>query len=251
MNTKCVACKCDNKIGRDSSLFQRRMLGILCGLLAPACVLLGLIGSENNLDGWYLSISATYYASSKMCMIGLLFSAAVFFLSYVFEGYDWRDRAISIIQAVGCLGVVAFPCRTPGVPETVGMFNLPLATSNIIHTASACILFIAFGVNIMFLFTLGNKNNEMKRKRNRVYRICGSVIFAFCIIQALTATPVFDWVPAWFPLTWLNEFVMLVAFSVAWLVKSELFPSLNDKEGSVRDERVVPAECVEEDECDK
>lgn len=219
----------NNRFGKDSFLFQRQMLGILCGLLAPACVLLGLIGSENNLEGWYLSISATYYASSKMCMIGLLFSAAVFFISYVFASYDWRDRVMSIIQAAGCLGVVAFPCRTPGAPDTVGIFNLPLATSNIFHTASACILFIAFGVNIMFLFTLGHEDeNLMKRKRNRIYRICGSLIFAFCIIQALTATPVFDWVPAWFPLTWLNEFVMLVAFSVAWLVKSEAIKQLND-----------------------
>ncbi|MCQ2231787.1 MAG: hypothetical protein MJZ30_08075 [Paludibacteraceae bacterium] len=223
-------CGCTEREVKSSSLFQRKMLGILCGLLAPACVLLGMIGSDNNLDGWYLSISATYYASSKICMIGLLFSAAVFFLSYIFEGYDWRDKAMSIIQAAGCLGVVVFPCRTPGAPETVGMFNLPIDISNIVHTASACVLFIAFGVNIMFLFTLGHADsNVMKRKRNRVYRICGSVIFAFCIIQALTATPVFDWVPAWFPLTWLNEFVMLVAFSVAWLVKAEMFSSLNDK----------------------
>ncbi|MCQ2225549.1 MAG: hypothetical protein MJZ14_07490 [Paludibacteraceae bacterium] len=227
----------------QSNLFQREMLGILCGLLAPACVLLGLIGAENNQEGWYLSISATYYASSKMCMIGLLFSAAVFFISYAFERYDWRDTVMSIIQAAGCLGVVAFPCKTPGVPETVGMFNLPIDVSNIIHCVSACVLFVAFGVNIMFLFTLGNpKDNEMKRKRNRIYRICGSVIFAFCIIQALTATPVFDWVPGWFPLTWLNEFVMLVAFSVAWLVKSESIKSLNDVEGSVREERVASVE---------
>lgn len=223
-------CECTEREVRSSSLFQRKMLGILCGLLAPACVLLGMLGSENNLDGWYMSISATYYASSKMCMIGLLFSAAVFFLSYIAEKYDWRDVVMSIVQAAGCLGVVAFPCKTPGVPETVGLFNLPLATSNIIHTASAAVLFVAFAVNILFLFTRGHEDtNEMKRKRNRIYRICGCVILAFCIIQALTATPVFDWVPAWFPLTWLNEFVMLSAFSVAWLVKAEMFSSLNDK----------------------
>lgn len=212
-------------------LFQRKMLGVLCGLLAPASVLFGLFGLENNYPGWYMSISATYYANSCMCLIGLLFCAAVFFLSYT--GYDWRDRALAIVQAAGCLGVVAFPCKTSGLPasiQTVGIFDLPIATSHIIHCTSAAVLFVAFAVNIFFLFTLGDsENNEKKRKRNKVYRICGIIIFAFCIIQALTATPVFSWVPEKFPLTWFNEFVMLTAFSVAWLVKSESISSLNDE----------------------
>ena len=213
-------------------LFLRKMLGIMCGLLAPSCLLLGIFGAEHNLPGWYMSVSATYYASSKVCMIGLLFTAAVFFLCYY--GYDWRDRVLAIIQCLGCLGVVIFPCSVSGAPETVGMFDLPIATSNIIHCASASVLFIAFGVNIFFLFTLGDSNTEGKKRRNLVYRICGGTIFAFCILQALSAaTSLFDWVPEGFPLTWFNEFIMLEAFAVAWIVKSASIKMLNDDNETV------------------
>ncbi len=212
--------------GEKAHLFQRKMLGIMCALLAPSCLLLGLFGMENNPEGWYMSISATYYASSKICMIGMLFTTAVFFISY--QGYDWKDRVLSLIQAVGAIGIVAFPCRTPEVPELVGMFNLPINTSNTIHCVFAGILFIAFAVNITFLFTLGDSNTEKKRLRNKIYRICGGVIFGFCIIQAISGTVVFSWVPDWFPFTWFNEFIMLEAFAVAWLVKSESITSVND-----------------------
>ena len=209
-------------------LFLRKMLGICCGLLAPMCLLLGLFGAEQNMPGWYMSISATYYASSKVCMIGLLFTASVFFLCYT--GYDWRDRVMAVVQAVGCLGVVVFPCRTPGAPDTVGMFDLPINVSHTIHMASATMLFFAFAVNIFFLFTLGDERNEKKRQRNLVYRVCGITIFAFAVFLVLKRTPVFAWVPGWFPYTWFCEFIMLTAFSVAWLVKSESIKQLNDIE---------------------
>ena len=210
-------------------LFQRKMLGILCALLAPLSLLLGLFGAESNLEGWYMSISATYYASSKICMIGLLFTTAVFFLSYT--GYDWRDRVLSIIQAVASLGIIVFPCRTPGIPDTVGLFNLPVATSALLHNISAIVLFIAFAVNILCLFTLGDSGTPQKALRNRIYRICGTVILVFCVIQALSATTsIFSWVPNWFPKTWFNEFMMLEAFAVAWIVKSEAIAMLNDDE---------------------
>ncbi|MCQ2192287.1 MAG: hypothetical protein MJZ23_05415 [Paludibacteraceae bacterium] len=211
-------------------IFQRKMLGIMCALLAPACLVFGLPGEDTNLPGWYMSISATYYASSKICMIGLLFTTAVFFFSY--QCYDdWRDKVLAKVQAISALGIIIFPCQTPGIPNNVGMFSLPIGISNTIHCAFASILFIAFALNITFLFTLGNSGTPEKLVRNKIYRACGITIFAFCIVQfASSATPLFDWVPAWFPLTWFNEFVMLEAFGIAWLVKSESIKRLNDKE---------------------
>lgn len=210
------------------SIFQRKMLGFLCALLAPSCIIFGLIGGDDNLPGWYMSISATYYASSKICMIGLLFSTSVFFISY--KGHDCKDKTISVIQSLSSLGIIVFPCKTFGTPDCVGIFKLPVDTSNIIHCACASILFVAFAVNIFFLFTLGNTDNPQKRKRNTVYRVCAIVIFAFCIIQLLSSvTNLFAWVPEKFPLTWFNEFVMLEAFAVAWLVKAEYIEFLNDK----------------------
>lgn len=211
---------------RDRDLFQREMLGVLCALLAPACIIFGFLGIDYNLPGWYKSISATYYASSNICMVGLLFSTAVFFAGY--SGYDWRDRLLSAIQSVSALGIIVFPCKTPGVPPNVGIFQLPVDTSNTIHCTFAAVLFLAFAFNIFFLFTLGGSDTEMKKVRNKIYRICGTIIFVFCILQAVESVFLTDFFPSWFPLTLLNEFVMLEAFAVAWLVKAEAVSSLND-----------------------
>lgn len=197
-------------------MFQRRMLGILCMSLVPACILFGLLG--DNLPYWYCSISATYYANSKICMIGLLFATSVFFLSY--RCYDRKDVVMSIVQAVACLGVIVFPCITDGVEGKVGLFGLEAAMSNYFHIVSALILFVAFGTNIFFLFTLGDTGNPQKAKRNIVYRVCGLLIYGFTLFEVLRY---FIPVPKWFPLTLINETVILESFAVAWLVKSGLF----------------------------
>ena len=206
---------------KETMLLQRRILGILCACLAPACIIFGLFG--DNLPLWYCSISATYYANSKMCMIGLLFATGVFFFSY--KGYDWKDRLLSIIQAVSSWGIVMFPCETPAIPERVGLFNLPVPVSHVIHCIFASVLFISFAVNIAFIFTLGNSNNPMKKKRNFVYRICAIVMAVFIVLQGISGFLKF--IPEWFPLTLINEAVILEAFAVAWLVKSGMF--FNDR----------------------
>jgi len=208
-------------INIDHMNFQRKCLGVLCALLAPSCILFGLLG--DNLPGWYKSISATYYANSKICMIGLLFATSVFFLTY--KGYDKWDTIFAFIQGLSCLGVILFPCNTPGIPDKVGLFNLPISMSMKLHCVSAGVLFVCFGLMILFLFTKGDINNEMKRKRNKVYYVCGTVIFIGCLGMTLQKYIPY---PSWFPYTWLMEFIMLEAFAVAWIVKSESIKVLND-----------------------
>lgn len=205
----------------DTTLLQRRIFGFMCAALGPACVLFGLLG--DNLPYWYCSISATYYANSKMCMIGLLFATGVFFFSY--RGYDWIDRIFSIVQAVCAWGIVMFPCITYGVEGRVGLFSVPVETSNIIHCVFAGGLFAAFALNVGFVFTLGDKTNPMKRKRNTVYIVCASVMSTFLIFEVISSSHRFY--PVWFPMTIINETVMLECYAVAWLVKSGMF--LKDK----------------------
>src|SRR5574344_67558 len=212
----------------ESNIFQRRMLGILCALLAPCCVLFGLFGKD-NLPYWFNSISATYFANDEILMIGLLFSTAVFFFSYA--GYDWKDRVASIIQGITALGIIVFPCGEKpiaAVYSNIGLFNLPTATSNLIHSISAIILFVTFGLNIMFLFTKTSGVMTNKKKiRNTIYIVCACVIFLFSMFQVL-ASSVFSKFFIGIPTTMINEFMMLEAFSFAWLVKGETFKNLND-----------------------
>lgn len=200
----------------ETMKLQRKILGVLCALLAPSCILFGLLG--DNLPYWYCSISATYYANSKICMIGLLFATSTFFISY--KGYDKKDRVMSLIQAVSALGIIIFPCATAGIGDTTGLFNLETALSNKIHCFFASTLFLAFATNILFLFTLGDKNSEMKAKRNKVYRTCAVVMYAFCVLQALSIKLQ---IPQWFPMTLINETVLLEAFAVAWLTKAQVW----------------------------
>ena len=205
---------------------QKRVLGWLCVLLAPCCLLFGLLALDSNLPGWYESISATYYANSNSLMMGLLVATSVFFFTH--SGYDLHDRIVSFIEAVSCLGVVFFPCATPGAPESVGLFGLSPDASHTPHCVSAGVLFVAFAYNILFRFTKHKGGmSDKKRARNLRYYICGSLILAGILSQSLYSVGVYS-VPDWFPMTWFNEFVMLTAFGVAYLVKSGMFPRLND-----------------------
>lgn len=221
--------ECEMKnVELNSMLYQRRMLGLMCALLVPSAVLFGLFGKDTNPPHWYKSVSETFFANSNICMIGLLFSTAVFFLSY--RGYDWRDRLMAIIQAVMCLGVISFPTDTPGTPERIGLFNLTQATSTVIHNISAFTLFFCFGINILFLFTLsGNEMTQQKKLRNTIYRICGSGILVCLVLQLLySLTNLFSFIPDWFPFTMINEFWILEFFAFAWIVKSESIQYFND-----------------------
>lgn len=217
----------DKIIHLDSILFQRRILGTLCALLVPLCVVFGLFGWKTNDPTWYMSISDTYYANSKMWMIGLLFATSVFFFSY--KGYDWKDRLCSLIQAISAIGIVAFPCTGPDASANVGLFNIPAYISAVPHYVFAALLFISFGINVMFLFTLGDgEPTEQKKLRNAIYILCGVIIFTFIGIQVLTATVLDKYIPNWLPTTMINEFIMLEAFAFAYIVKSEAIFRFND-----------------------
>ena len=209
-------------MNKDLMNCQRRVLGILGFLLPPCCLLFGLLG--NNLPNWYASISATYYANSKICMIGLLFSVAIFF--YIYHGYELIDVIFSCIQATSALMIIVFPCNTYGITGKVGLFGLDVLTSHNIHCVGAAMLFVSFATNIMFLFTKGNSGTEGKKKRNIVYYITGTIIYLCCLFQGITT--VLPNKIYFTGLTMIDEWIMLWAFSFAWLTKSEMFPFLND-----------------------
>lgn len=213
-----------------SMLHQRFALGILCALLVPSCILFGLLGVHlgTNPEGWYMSISDTYYANSKMCMIGLLFATGVFFFSY--KGYDWRDRLCSLIQSIACMGIIAFPCTGPDSTARVGLFGAIATESSKIHLFFAALLFVMFAINVLFLFTIGKgEPTKEKKVRNTIYRVCGIIIVTFIVIQALTSTVLAKYIPDWLPMTLINEFFMLEAFAFAYIVKSEAIKKFNDE----------------------
>lgn len=189
--------------------YQRFMLGVICGLLPIVCVLFGLLGEVAgiNHEGWYNSISSTYWCNSNMCMIGALCLCSFFLFTY--KGYDLGDRVLTMIAAISALLIVACPCDA--VPlENMGLFALPAKLSSTIHDLSAAVLFVAFALMILTQFTKGNN-----KRNNTIYRICGYTMFA---VMALVVVGRFLHQPAY--MTMVYEFIMLEAFAVAWIIKS-------------------------------
>lgn len=217
----------NDKIELSSMNHQRRILGWLAIILAPCCILFGLFG-KNNYPDWYMSISDTYYANSNIFMIGLLFTIGVYFLAYC--GYDLKDRICSLVESISAFGIIVFPTPTSYSPENIGLLGISKSISGYFHNTFAAVLFIAFAFNVMCLFTISRGFKTMEKiRRNIIYYICGSLIIIFMISQVFYSFGLFN-LSKEIPMTLINEFCMLVPFGVAYLVKSEAFKCLNDKE---------------------
>ena len=69
-----------NELEKKTMRSQQAILGWLGILLPVMCIGFGLIGYFRGVNepGWYESISDTYYANSRMCMIGLLFASGIY-----------------------------------------------------------------------------------------------------------------------------------------------------------------------------
>ena len=199
----------------------------LCGLLGVILPWLALFSAgiaDHPSSEWWWSISATYYQSPAL--VGVLVPAAIVLISYI--GYDNVDNFITSLSGTFGLGIVLFPCKVSWIPDgtPVGFFQLPIETSNIIHTVCAALFFLTIAINSICQFTKsGPVMTDRKRIRNRIYRICGYGMLvlelAFVVVRLLGA-------PGY--VVMILEILLLHLFGFAWLVKGEAFPFLNDKE---------------------
>lgn len=204
--------------------YQRRVLALMGFLLPILAPLMGFIAYDKNEAEFWHSISATFYATSNICMIGVLAIFSFFLITY--KGYDIGDGAITTFSALMALGILIFPCKTSATGETTGIFNLPTAISHVIHCIVAGLLFGSFAFMIGLRFTKHDKNlvlTEKKLKRNRIYKTCALIIITAMTMQVLTSMLEIGW------FTIINETIMLWAFSFAWAVKADTFKRFADK----------------------
>ena len=210
------------KRDKETMNWQRRVLaiyGVLLPILAP---LFGFIAYDKNGHEFWYSISATFYASSNILMIGVL---AIFgFFLWNYKGYDIGDKFTCKFSAAMAFGILVFPCECPAAGDTTGILNLPTNISHIIHCITAALLFASFAYMIGFRFTKTTHKalTNGKQLRNKIYRICMIVILVFMASQVATSLLNIGW------MTIVNEAIMLWAFSFAWAVKSGLFKKFND-----------------------
>lgn len=207
---------------KETMQWQRRMLalyGVLLPILAP---LVGFIAYSKNGPTFWYSISATFYASSNIFMIGTL---AVFaFFLWTYRGYDLGDFFTCKFSAAMSIGILVFPCECDAAGVTTGVLNLPTAVSNVFHCIIAALLFGSFAYMIGFRFTKSGADSKTKgkEKRNKAYIICAIIIAAFMLNQVITSVLDIRW------MTIVNEAFMLWAFSFAWAVKAGMFEQFED-----------------------
>ncbi len=196
-----------------SSLLHRNVLGAL-GMLLPVFSIIGGLFVRNKPEAWWYSISVTYYITPVLPVI--LGACAIFLLCY--RSYEKIDTIINVLSGIFAFGVVLFPCENPYGIEYVGYFQLPVAVSNVIHSASAMLLFALLAYNIGWLFTRGQ--NQLN---NKIYKLCAWAmicIMAFFVILSIVRACGVN-IPGF--LTMIVEAVLLLIFGFAWLVKGRLF----------------------------
>lgn len=199
-----------------SYLAQRKAVGIL-GLIFPFILIFGSwtageIGIETSLSNYY-------YSFSRDIFVGVLAAIGVFLLSY--QGYDWKDRAITTAAGILLSAVAIFPClhlNAQQIPERANylfQFLDPQITGNL-HDGAAALAFVLLGVMSFFQFTRVGPEGLTKRKRNRnrVFRTCGIIIWITVFLMIfLNHSPLFIWL----------ESAVLWAFGISWLVKGQAF----------------------------
>lgn len=201
----------------------RNLCGLL-GIILPWLALASASITKHQGEDWWWSISATYYQTPAL--VGVLIPACIVLISYI--GYDAMDNLITSLAGISGIGIVLFPCKVSWIPdgEPVGFFQVPIETAHKIHAICAAIFFLAIALNSIFQFTKSTKAvTKRKLIRNKIYRICGYgmlVLLAVFLVTRLTNAPGFC--------AMIIEIILLNLFGIAWLVKGEAFPFLNDIE---------------------
>lgn len=203
--------------------WQRKMLALYGALLPVLAPLFGFLAYSKNGPHFWWSISATYYASSNILMIGTL--GVVAFFLWTYKGYDIGDSFTCKFSAIAALSILVFPCECDAAGATTGILNIPTPISNVFHCIFAACLFGSFAYMIGFRFTKTNEPMRMTGKkeiRNTVYYTCAGIIAFFMLSQVVTSLLDIGW------MTIVNEAFMLWAFSFAWAVKAGIFKKFKD-----------------------
>lgn len=211
------------KNDKETMHWQRKMLALFGALLPILAPLFGFIAYSKNGPHFWWSISATFYATSNILMIGILWTVAYFLWTY--KGYDIGDSISCKFSAISALLILVFPVQCDASTDTVGILNIPANISNVFHCISAALLFGSFAYMIGFRFTKTNNKVVSNKKitRNKIYYICAGIIVGFMILQVITSLLNIGW------MTIVNEAFMLWAFSFAWAVKADVFVKFKDE----------------------
>ena len=225
---------------KENRMYMRmRNLTGLMGMLLPWIALFSAGIAERPSADWWWSISATYYQSPAL--VAILAPACMVLICYI--GYNDADNIITTLSGIAGLGIILFPCKVSWIADgtRVGFFQVPVEVSSTVHGICAGCFFLLIALNSIFLFTKSKGDMTDKKKiRNRIYYICGygmiAVEAAFLLTRIIQGECF---------LTMIYEILLLNLFGVAWLVKGEAIPFLNDPEEE-EPEAAVETEAIAE-----
>jgi hypothetical protein len=187
----------------------RKTIGFLAFFLAPVLVLGSFLLDKTHYI--QISMSAYYYTSMRNLLVGVICGISLFLFCY--HGYKWYDSLFSKLAALFGLGIAFF--RTSATNDKTDILS-------ILHYVTSAIFFVILAFMSIFLFTKSKGTmTSMKKKRNRVYRICGITILVSVACIPLFGLPaIWDSVKSFKP-TFVLETIALVAFGISWLTKGE------------------------------
>jgi len=200
------------------------MIGYL-GILLPFIIVIGALDSNRYqvMD----SLSLYYYTPMKDIFVGIMFSVGLFLISY--KGYDKKDDIITNLSGIFALGIACFPVKIYDKEIAyVGTFQFEALHSHYIHLVCSSMFFILLAMNSIFLFTKSRgRLTKEKKRRNRIYRLCGYIMLASLLISGLSFIPAVKDYFNRVPIVIFFEAFALFAFGFSWLIKGQVL--LKDK----------------------
>lgn len=198
-----------------SYMTLRKVIGFLGLFLVPVMVLGSLI--LDHPPKIQISVSAYYYTSMRNELEGIICGISLFLLSY--HGYSKQDSIVSKIAGLFALGIAFFPTS-----ETAQKGDV----LSILHYLTAGVFFAALSYMSIWLFTKSDGNKtEQKKKRNRVYRVCGVIMAVSVLGIPIDGIPAIHDKIIFLKPTLIFETLALVSFGISWLTKGEFI--LGDK----------------------
>lgn len=194
-----------------SYLSLRKAVGWI-GILLPFVLMSGVMLFSDG-DFILKNISLYYHTVMRDLFVGALCSIALFLFFY--RGYDQWDNRTADLAGVFALGIAFFPTVEDG----------PYNWQATVHFISAVCFFITLASISLFLFTRGSADpTGQKLKRNRIYRLCGSVML-LSMLLILVYLIFFEKEYPDSSLMFWAETSALIAFGISWLTKGgSLYP---------------------------
>lgn len=197
------------------------IIGVL-GVLFPFVLAIGAMA--RGCTEIQHSISYYYHTCMGDVFVGFMCAYAMFLFAY--RGFDKKDNWAANLAAFFALGVAIVPTKFGTVISDCT--TEPWFTNQVIHLTSAAAFFLVLAYFSLVLFTKtahGGHMTASKKKRNRIFRICGIVMLLCLALIAVYMTflnEIFPELANYKPIFWL-ESAALLAFGISWLTKAEVF----------------------------